>query len=131
MSATAAKSALGDLLAPYPPDVRALAFTIRDYLLEIIPGAVEIVDAKSKVVGYGFGSGYKDMVCSVMPTKVGVTLGIAWATERPDPHKILEGAGKVHRHVKLKSPSDLESPALKAILKAALKATLTRREKPR
>jgi hypothetical protein len=43
----------------------------------------------------------------------------------PDPKKILEGTGKLHRHVKLKSKSDLETAALKALLKAAL----ARREK--
>jgi hypothetical protein len=117
------------LLAAYSSEVRSLASATRTLVLGMIPGAIEVVDAKSKVVGYGFGSGYKDMVCSLMPSKAGVTLGIAWGAELPDPQRILEGAGKVHRHVKLKSPSDLQSPALKAILKAAHEATIVRRKR--
>jgi hypothetical protein len=129
MSRTITKNELGDLLAPYSPEVRSLALSTRTFLLEMIPGAIQVVDAGSKVVGYGFGTGYKDSVCSLMPTKAGVTLGIAWGAELPDPHRIMEGAGKVHRHVKLKGQSDLKSPALNALLKAALQATIVRRKK--
>jgi hypothetical protein len=60
-----------------------------------------------------------DQICMLMPTKVGVNLGIAYAMQLPDPKKILEGAGKLHRHVKLERKSDLETAALKALLKAA------------
>jgi len=117
-----------ELLAPYSPEVRNLALATREYLLKLIPGATEQADAKAKVIGYGFGTRYKDMVCSLMPSKAGVTLGIAWATELPDPHRLLQGTGKVHRHVKIKSKSDLRAPALKTLLKAAHKATLARRQ---
>ena len=53
-------------------------------------------------------------------SKAGVNLGIAYAMELPDPKKILEGTGKLHRHVKLKSEADLENLALINLLKAAL-----------
>jgi hypothetical protein len=42
-----------------------------------------------------------------------------------DPAKLLKGTGKLHRHVKLKSKADLETAALKSLLKAAI----ARREK--
>jgi hypothetical protein len=60
------------------------------------------------------------MICSLMPAKTWVTLGIGWGAELPDPQKLTEGSGKVHRHVKLKSNSDLENPALEDLLKASL-----------
>ena len=125
MARTTTTQAVSDLLALYSPEVRSLALATRTFLLALIPGAMEVVDTKSRVIGYGFGTGYKDMVCSMMPTKAGITLGIAWATELPDPHRLLEGTGKVHRHVKLKTKSDLQTPGLKALLKAAM----ARREK--
>jgi hypothetical protein len=129
MSRTSPKQAVYDLLAPYSPEVRNLALATRKYLLDQIPGALEQADAKANVIGYGFGSRYTDMVCALMPTKAGITLGIGWATKLPDPEKLLEGTGKVHRHVKIKSKSDLQASALKALLKAARKATLARRER--
>ena len=108
------------LLASYPPESRGLVLATRTFVLKTVPGAIELVDARARVIGYGFGTGYTDMICSIMPTKMGVTLGIAWGTELPDPEKLLEGAGKVHRHVKITQKSDLEWPALKALLNAGL-----------
>jgi hypothetical protein len=131
MNRTRPKQAVYDLLAPYPPEIRNLALATREYLLKLIPGAMEQPDAKTKVIGYGFGTRYIDVVCALMPTKAGITLGIGWATELPDPQNLLQGTGKVHRHVKIKSKSDLQAPALKALLKAAHKATLVRRERTR
>lgn len=57
-----------------------------------------------------------------MPAKNWVTLGFYRGTELPDPKGLLEGAGKVHRHVKLRTEEDVESPALHALLHAALEA---------
>jgi hypothetical protein len=58
-----------------------------------------------------------------------VNLGIAYAMELSDPKKLLEGTGKLHRHVKVKSEADLESAPLKSLLKAANAAAIRRREK--
>ena len=129
MARTEPSQAVYELLAPYSPEIRNLALATREYLLKLIPGATEQPDAKAKVVGYGFGTRYTDTVCALMPTQAGITLGIGWATELPDPHHLLQGTGKVHRHVKIKSKSDLKAPALKTLLKAAHKATLARRGK--
>lgn len=112
--------AVADLLEPYSPEVQKLALETRKFVLRVIPKAMEMVDTKSKVIGFGFGTGYKDMICSLMPAKTWVTLGIGWGAELPDPQKLLEGSGKVHRHVKLKNESDLKTPALEALLKASL-----------
>src|SRR5579863_2712740 len=112
--------AVSELLEPYSADVQKLAMATRAFVLRVIPNAMEQVDLKSKVIGFGFGTGYKDMICSLMPAKGWVTLGIGWGAELPDPRKLLEGAGKVHRHVKLKSSTDLENPALEALLKASV-----------
>jgi hypothetical protein len=71
------------------------------------------------------------MVGMIMPTKAEVNLGIAYAVELPDPKNFLEGTGKRHRHVKLKSKSDLENTALQSLLEAAIAFAITRREKTR
>jgi hypothetical protein len=70
----------------------------------------------------GYGPKYADMICAIMPTKAGLTLGIARATQLPDPEGLLQGTGKVHRHVKLKSESEVKAATLKALLKAAIAA---------
>ena len=112
-------------LAPYALEVRSLALAARSFVFKMIPDISEQVDAKARIISYGYGPKYADMVCMLMPTKAGVNLGIAYAMELPDPAKLLEGTGKLHRHVKLKSKADLETAALKSLLKAAV----ARREK--
>jgi hypothetical protein len=109
--------AVADLLKPYSPEMRELALATRALVLKTIPGAIEGVDPKAKVIGFGFGTGYKDMICSLMPAKAWVTLGIGWGSKLPDPEKLLEGAGKVHRHIKVKKLADLKNPVLEVLLK--------------
>lgn len=120
MRTAATNKAVTDLLEPYSAEVRKLALAARAFVMRMIPKAMEQVDPKSKVIGFGFGAGYKDMICSLVPAKTWVTLGIGWGAELPDPQKLMEGAGKVHRHVKLKTESDLKIPALEALLKAGV-----------
>ena len=107
-----------------------MALAARSFVLKMLPDVSEQVDAKARIIGYGYGPKYADMVCMLMPTKAGVNLGIAYAMELPDPAKLLEGTGKVHRHVKLKSQADLEGAALKSLLKAAIARRTKMAQKP-
>jgi hypothetical protein len=120
--------AVDDFLVPFAPEVRDLALMVRSFVLKTLPKIEEQVDIKGRIIGYSYGPKYIDMVCTIMPTKAGVNLGIAYAMQLPDPGKLLEGTGKMHRHVKLKSQSDLKNAALKSLLKAASDAAIARRE---
>jgi len=120
MNRTLPSKDVANLLASSTPEVRNLALAARTFVLEMIPNVTETVDVKARMIGYGYGPRYADQVCMLMPTKAGVNLGIAYAMELPDPKKLLEGTGKLHRHVKLKSKSDLGTAALRALLEAAL-----------
>jgi hypothetical protein len=109
------------LLRAYDPGVEELGLAARAMILEIFPNLnTEQVDNTARVIGFGYSAKYVDTVCVVMPTKEGITLGIGFGSELPDPAKLMEGTGKVHRHVKLKSIADLKNPALKDLLKSAL-----------
>jgi hypothetical protein len=66
-----------------------------------MPEISEQVEAKARIIGYGPKSA--DLVCMLMPARAGVNLGIAYRMELDDPAKLLEGTGKLHRHLKLKS----------------------------
>ncbi|HSE44047.1 MAG TPA: hypothetical protein VLA89_01830 [Gemmatimonadales bacterium] len=108
------------LLASYPKEVQNTARAARQLILELIPGAVEVVDTKTAVVGYGYGTGYKDLVCTLILSKGGVKLGLVGGASLPDPRKLLEGSGKVHRYVPLGRPADLRRPGLRPLLHATL-----------
>src|SRR5690349_13917757 len=115
MNETIPSKAVADLLSTYAPEVRNLALAARTFVLKTVPGITEQVDVKARMIGYGYGPRYIDMVCMIMPAKAGVTLGLAYAMELPEPKRLLEGTGKLHRHVKIKSKSDLAAAALKSL----------------
>ena len=115
-------------LAPFPPEVQDLALAARDYLAQALPGAAEGLDSSAKLFGYSYGPGYKGLVCTLLLSKTGIKLGIARGSELPDPKQLMQGSGKVHRHVQLRTREDLNQPGLKPLLKAALAAWKKRNE---
>jgi hypothetical protein len=114
------------LLASYPAGVQAIARELRQLVFAILPEPLEIVDEPRKLVGYGFSTRYADMVCTLILSKNGVKLGLAYGASLPDPRNLLAGAGKVHRHANFTTPADLKRPGVKSLLKAALAAQQSR-----
>ena len=104
------------------PKVRTLAEKARTLVLATLPGAIEIPDPKARVIGYGYGPGYKDMVATLILSKQGVKLGLVGGTELPDPDHLLEGSGRVHRYVAFTKAKEIGRPAVKTLLRRALAA---------
>ena len=107
-------------LSTYPPAVQEMALKARALVLEVFPQAVEQIDLPARMLAYGVDRTYKGLVCVIMPLKSAVNLGFARGAELPDPTGLLEGTGKRARHVKLKSNADLDKPALRALIQAAI-----------
>jgi hypothetical protein len=113
---------IDDVLAAFPSEVRTLALQLRQWVLKTLPGSAEMLDPAARIIGYGFGTGYRDLICTIMPTRIGVNLGIARAMELPDPDGLLEGTGKLHRHIKFREPGDLKPSGVRQLLVAAVAA---------
>jgi hypothetical protein len=109
-------------LARYPAPVQETAAAARRLLKAALPDVDETLDVSAKLLGYGYGPGYKGAVCTLIMSQNGVKLGIVRGTELPDPKRLMAGAGKVHRHVQLHSADDTKKPGLSQLLKAALTA---------
>ena len=105
-----------ELLNLYTPDVQEVARGARKLILATVPEANEMVDLPARVIGYGFGQNYKDLICTIILSKSGVKLGIVGGATLPDPHSLLEGAGKKHRYVVLNEPADLKKAGLKELI---------------
>ena len=110
------------ILNKYEEKVSALGFQTRAFLLKELKGVIESADGPANIIGYGFGPGYKALICTIIPSKKGIKIGFYKGSELPDPANLLTGAGKVHRHVDLKSEMDLKNPALKKLVGEALNA---------
>jgi hypothetical protein len=121
--------AVDRFLGAYPPEVQEIAARARTLVLtalRALPHVDETVDAAARLVAYGCGPGYAGMVCTLIPSRTEVKLGFYRGAELPDPRHLLEGTGKVHRHVRLRGAKDVAMPGLNALLKAAV-AAWTRR----
>jgi hypothetical protein len=114
------------LLAGYPAPVQEIAAAARSFLKSELPGVEESADTSAKLIGYGYGPGYKNAVCNLILSQKEVKLGIVYGASLRDPQKLMTGAGKVHRHVPLRSPADLSRPGVKALLQSALAAQRAR-----
>lgn len=117
-------------IAAYPDDVQKLAREARRLIRELVPDAVEQVDLPAKMAAYSVGSKMSDVICTISPLKSAVNIGIFRAVDlqaalrdtAPESVALLEGTGKLHRHVKIRRPEDLQSPALRTLLEAAIAA---------
>jgi hypothetical protein len=76
--------------------------------------------AKQRTAGYGTGpKKSSEQFCWITPHAEHVTLGFYYGAELLDPEGILEGTGRLMRHVKIARPADLDDPALRALIEVA------------
>jgi hypothetical protein len=111
-----------DFLSKYSPEVTGLALALRASLLKQLPDVTEQLDLPAKMVAYCYGQKYAEMICVIIPSKKGLKLGFYKGTELPDPAGMLEGTGKISRYMQIKSKEQIDSPALKDLLSAAMDA---------
>ena len=119
-----AERQLDEFLSRYTPEIRALAVAVLAKLRERIPSAVQIVydNYNALVVGFGPSERASDAAMSVAVYPKWVRLFFLSGATLPDPKKLLEGSGSRVRSIVLQSDSDLDKPAVRALIKAALKA---------
>ena len=102
------------------PQILAIAVELQSLVLRIFPAAETTFDGEN--AGYGFGSRYKDLVFVITPHRQRINLGIVNGASLEDPHGLMEGKGKVHRHVKLRKAEDVSDPNLEDLMEKALVA---------
>ena len=111
-------------LAKYEPAVAAEARRALVKTRALVPGAMELVydNYNALVVGFGPSERASEAVISLAIFPRWVTLCfIQNGPDIPDPQRLLKGSGNVVRHTRLASADDLDKPAIKALIRAALK----------
>jgi hypothetical protein len=95
----------------------------------LVPGAVELVYDNSNwlVVGFAPSERASEAVLSVIFTPRWITVCFLQNGPRlPDPHGLLRGSGRVVRSMRLKSPRDMDSKPVRALITEALNRALVR-----
>lgn len=108
------------LIDAYSQEVQETVLAVRSLILEMLPGCIEMVDIPSKFIAYGYGSQYADLVAGIAPFKNHVNLMFNRGVDLPDPQGLLEGTGKIARHVKLARKEDTLQPGMRDLLGNAL-----------
>lgn len=109
-----------DILKSHDPQIQEIAREARALIYEVLPQTVEVVWAHQGTAGYGTGpKKLSEQFSYIAPMKRHVNLGFYYGSELPDPDGLLEGTGKLLRHVKLRSLEDLRRPAVRDLLEAA------------
>lgn len=102
-----------DIAKNYSPEVQELAHSTRALIYSVLPELVEVIWERQKTIGYGISpkkmSGH---FCYIAFHKEYVTLGFNYGSELEDSTHLLEGTGKLMRHVKIKHPDILSSEDL-------------------
>jgi hypothetical protein len=109
-------------LAEYSPPVSDLTLALRELVLEEAPEAVESI-SKGYAVAIGFsftGKPLKDGFCHIVTYSTHVNLGFNRGALLPDPSGVLAGRGKAIRHITIHNQNELEHPAIRRYLQAAI-----------
>lgn len=121
-SGTTTRARIGRIPEPRGPAVRALAQALRAFVRRQVPGVTESINPWGIPTFH-----YHGELAYFMVHAAHVTFGFHRGAALPDPQGLLEGTGKSMRHVKIRTPADLERPALRELVNAAAKLN---REEP-
>lgn len=102
------------------PHARALAHQLRKLVAAVMPNVVEVPWPRMRMASYGVGPKKKtEHFCYISAQKEDVNLGFYYGAELPDPEGLLQGTGKLLRHVKIREPKAIRSQALRRLLQVA------------
>jgi hypothetical protein len=113
---------LSKFIAKFEPKHRALIGSVRRALRKRLPTANELVwdNYNFFVVGYSPTERPSDSILSLAAASNGVGLSFYRGSTLPDPHGILQGAGKQNRFIRLESAKTLARPEVEAVIAAAV-----------
>ncbi len=111
---------IDEFLSNYDDQVWHNALKLRKILILNLPGIIEQVDLPARMIAYCYGQKYSDLLCTIIPSKKGLKLGFNWGTELQDPHQLLQGKGKVSRYVEIESDEQINSDAIKELVRNVL-----------
>ena len=114
---------LDRIIAKRSPEMAKLTTAVLAKLRRRFPGAVEMVYDKknSLVIGFVPDERASNVINSIAVYTKWINLYFFEGDSLPDPEGLLQGTGTMVRHIRLNSAADLDRPAVKALMAAALK----------
>ena len=116
-------SQLDAIIARRSPEMAKLTRAVLAKVRARLPGASELVYDKknSLVIGFCPDARASNVINSLAVYTKWINLYFFEGDALPDPEGLLQGTGVMVRHIRLDNATDLDRPAVKALMKAALK----------
>lgn len=116
---------LDGIIAKRSPEMATLMREVLDRMRTLLPGATELVYDKknSLVVGFCPDERASNVINSVAVYSKWVNLYFFEGDALPDPEGLLQGEGSMVRYIRITGAEDLNRAGVKALMKAALKAS--------
>jgi hypothetical protein len=114
---------LDEFLAKFSPDVEKVARAALGKLRRRLRGATQLVYDNYNALAIAFSTtgARTDIILSVALYPRWVSLFFMRGATLPDPKHVLKGGGSTVRHIVLEKASDLDKPAVAALIDAAVK----------
>ena len=110
-----------ELLAPFDEGLTGFALSARKALLGRVPTAWELIYQTYAVsTAFSFTEDLKNAFCHVAVYRKHVNLGFNRGAELPDPDGVLEGTGRLIRHVRLGPDVDLTRGPVATLIDQAI-----------
>jgi hypothetical protein len=94
-------SSLAIFLGGYPHIVRELVLKTQELLEKELPNSQQELDIPAKMLAFSYGTGYKGMICVILPSQKGVKLSFSKGAELSSKSNLLTGVGKKTRSVEI------------------------------
>jgi hypothetical protein len=117
-----AQKQLREFIAKFEPRHQALIRGLRKAMRARMPGAYELVydNYNFFVIGYSPTDRPSDSIFSIAAGASGANLFFLDGARLADPRKLLLGAGKQVRFIRIASVDVLDEPAIRALISAAI-----------
>jgi hypothetical protein len=117
-----AEQQLAGFLARFLPEIAALAQAALDGMRARLPGAVEMVydNYNALVIGFGPTERPSEALFSLVVYPRYVSLAFLTGATLTDPEGVLQGDGKLARHVRVTDPGVIDTPAISALIDQAI-----------
>jgi len=108
-----------------------LFIDLREFILELYPPSNELLyHTHALTAVFSISEKLSDAFCMLPIYTNHLNLGFNKGTCLKDPKNILEGTGKLIRHIPVKKPKDYRNPKVKALIKEAIDFAITDMDKP-
>ncbi len=116
------ESQLEQFIDKFSPEIAAQTGAVLKKARERLPGAVQMVydNYNALVIGFCPVERASEVILSIAVYPRHINLCFFAGDRLPDPQALLQGSGKIARHMRLEGPDTLDKPAVKALMKAAI-----------